>query len=324
MPLKTPRFWYQKAGFLSFILTPFSWLYQGGHCLYQSLCRQTPYQSGLPVICVGNAIAGGGGKTPSVIALVALLKESPKYKAPYILTRGYGGTVKRPTKVDASKHTIEEVGDEALLLARHAPVIICQNRADGAKHAEELGADIILMDDGFFNKSLHKDINFLVIDRQMDFGNNKTIPAGPLREPLAKVLNKADAIICIGRPFHSDLSVFEGEITVTTPPAKNKKYVAFAGLGMPDKFKNTLLDLNVDLIGWYPFADHHPYSAAEIEQLKQEAQLQDAHLITTEKDSVRLAPALAENIETLPIALSFKDEAALLDFIQNKLNEGKE
>ncbi len=318
MPLKTPSFWYQPKGLISTLLLPLSWLYQAGHSLHQAFQKKA-YKAQIPVLCVGNAIAGGSGKTPTVIALVQLLKKHKIAKTPFILMRGYGGKIKESTLVDLSKHTARDVGDEALLLARYAPTIIGGNRATSAKLAENNGADILLMDDGLQNNRLFKTLSFLVVDRQIDFGNGRTLPAGPMREPLRKLLPKVQAIICLGRPFHSDLAVFEANIVPTKTLDTNKNYIAFAGLGRPEKFKITLEEMNLNLVGWHAFADHHPYNAEDIKQLQQEAKDKNATLITTEKDHMRLPSEFAKQVQTLPIALNFKDSHALLSFIQKEI-----
>ncbi len=320
MPFKTPKFWYKPRGILSALLTPVSWLYQIGHFINQKIAP-TAYHSKIPVICIGNAIAGGSGKTPTVISLVTLLKENGVFSNPHILTRGYGSDINKPTLVDTSVHTAKDVGDEAILLTKVAPTIISPDRSSGAKLAEENGADIIIMDDGLQNNTLRKDLTFLVIDRQIDFGNGKIIPAGPLRDSLASILDKTDCVICIGRPLQSDKEVFEASIKPQSFPDKNKKYIAFAGIGLPEKFKNTLLDLNTNLIGWYPFPDHHPFTSKDIELLKKEAQEKEAMLITTEKDYVRLDYEIRADIETLPISLEFKEAQSVIGFIRNKLEE---
>ena len=320
MNFKTPKFWHKKWSLLSILLIPVSWLYRLGHRLNMRM-QGTPYTSSLPVICIGNAIAGGSGKTPTVIALIKLIKEKNIVQNPIILTRGYGGENTEPTLVDISKHTAQDVGDEALLLARHAPTIVAQNRAEGAKLAEKHNAELIIMDDGLQNNHLHKDLSFLVVDRQIDFGNNRVLPAGPLREPLTNVLDKVHAIICIGRPFHSDLDVFESAITPTVTIDSTEKYIAFAGLGYPDKFKNTLLDLNINLVEWHPFPDHHAYTEQEILQLKDNAYNQGAKLITTEKDFVRLPTNQQENILTLPITLNFKSDTEITNFLKTELEK---
>lgn len=319
MPLKTPLFWYQQPTLLAHLLTPLAWIYQLGHRLNQS-CKPQPYKSSITVICIGNAIAGGSGKTPTAIALVKMIQENKIAKTPLFLTRGYGGTITTPTIVNPKKHTSHDVGDEALLLAAHATTIISANRADGAKLAEKQDADLIIMDDGLQNNTLHKDLSFLVVDRAVDFGNGKTIPAGPLREPLRKTLPKAQAIICIGPAFHSDKPVFAATITSENNLDANKKYIAFAGLGRPEKFKNTLIDLGINLVGWYPFADHHPYNDDEISLLQEQAKAHDATLVTTEKDFIRLSLKQSNNIKTLPISLNFEQPKNLTHYLNEFLN----
>lgn len=318
MPLSTPKFWHKRWSVMSILLIPFSWLYQLAHAI--NIARQgTPYKSKIPVICIGNAIAGGSGKTPTVMALIKIIRENNLAKNPVILTRGYGGDITTPTLVDRNKHNAENVGDEALLLAQHAPTIIAQNRAEGAKFAEDNKHDLIIMDDGLQNNRLHKDISFLVVDRQIDFGNNRILPAGPLREPLAKILPRIDSIICIGRKFHSDKPVFEAAIEPQNTLDTSKTYIAFAGLGYPEKFKNTLLDLGVNLVGWHAFPDHYPYTEKDLEILKTHANDLDATLITTEKDFVRLPQNYKDEIETLPITLNFKSTNDITAFLKDEL-----
>ncbi|HPD83237.1 MAG: tetraacyldisaccharide 4'-kinase [Alphaproteobacteria bacterium] len=315
MNFKTPKFWHKRMSILSILLIPLSWLYRLGHVI--NMKRQPPpYHAKIPVICIGNAIAGGSGKTPSVIALVKLIKENNIAQNPFILTRGYGRKTKTPILVDLNKHHANDVGDEALLLGQHSPTIVSSNRADGAKLAEEIGADIIIMDDGLQNNHLHKNINFLVVDRQIDFGNNRVLPAGPLREPLSSILPKIHAILCIGRPFHSDKAVFQSFILPQDGLDLNKNYVAFAGLGYPEKFKNTLLDLKAKLVGWHTFPDHHSYSEQELEDMQDDALNKQAVLITTEKDYARLPESWKKKIINFPIELQFKSPNDIVQFLE--------
>ena len=320
MPFKTPKFWYAPMGLKAYALTPLAWLYQIGHRLNQAF-KPAPYKANIPVICIGNAVAGGSGKTPTAIAVMALIKENNVVQNPVFVTRGYGGTNQDAYEVDVQNYDVTASGDEAYLLAQHATTIIAKNRADGAKLAESLGADLIIMDDGLLNNSLHKDITFLVIDRAVDFGNSKTIPAGPLREPLSRILPKSDAVICIGAALHSDKPVFEATIiseakTIDT----TQKYIAFAGLGRPEKFKHTLEDLGADILGWHEFADHHAYSADEINDLQKEANTKNATLITTEKDHIRLPTSLKSQVQTLAITLEIKGKKSLTDFLNGQLS----
>jgi tetraacyldisaccharide 4'-kinase len=302
------------------VLIPFSWLYLLAHKL-NTLLQGKPYKSSIPVICVGNAIAGGSGKTPSVIALIQLIKENNLANNPVILTRGYGSKIKQATLIDTNKHNQNDIGDEALLLAQYAQVIISPQRAEGAKLAEKIKADLIIMDDGLQNNQLHKDLNFLVVDRQIDFGNNRLLPAGPLREPLKHVLDKVQAIICIGRPFHSDLLVFEATVTPKNIPNTDQNYVAFAGLGYPEKFKNTLLDHNINLVGWRAFPDHYQYTKNDEDDLKDLALNNKTNLITTEKDYVRLSPEFQKDVLHFPIQLMFKKPNDILSLMKTHIKK---
>lgn len=322
MNFKTPKFWHKRWSIISILLIPASWLYRLGHKINMAL-QGTPYKSLLPVICVGNAIAGGSGKTPSVIALIKIIKEHNLVQNPVILTRGYGSNNEAPLIVNPEIHNFHEVGDEALLLAQHAPTVIARNREAGAKFIESMDADLIIMDDGMQNNHLHKDINFLVIDRQIDFGNNRILPAGPLREPLSNVLDKTQAIICIGRAFHSDLPVFESSIKPKDIPDIDRNYVAFAGLGYPDKFKNTLLDHDINLAAWFPYADHYAYTRNDEDDLKDRALNHKAQLITTEKDYVRLSPDFQKQVVPFAIELQLNDTNKVARFLKEKLESTK-
>lgn len=322
MPLKTPAFWYRPSGFLAHTLTPAAWLYQAGHNLNQAI-KTKPYKSSLPVICVGNAIAGGSGKTPTVITLINLLKQQGIASNPAVLTRGYGGTIKKATIVKPDQHTAKDVGDEPLLLAKHAMTIISPDRAEGARLAEQNKANFIIMDDGLTNQSLNKTINLLVVDRQMDFGNCKTIPAGPLREPLSKILPKTDAVICIGEPFHSDKEVFEVTLETAGTIDTSKEYIAFTGIAFPEKFRNTLDGAGAKISGWHTFADHHNFTDSELTRLQSEAKEKNSTLITTEKDHARLPDSFKKEIETLPVEIKLKTPENLITFIQERLKPAK-
>lgn len=290
MPLKTPEFWKHKDGLAQW-LRPLSCLYLACHRL-KMICAK-PYKSSVPVVCVGGAVAGGSGKTPVVHAILNLIREENLFENPVILTRGYGGKLKGPTLVDLSAHSAVDVGDEAMLHAMHAPTIVSRNRMQGALLAAAMDADIVLMDDGLQNNSLAKDFTILVLDKDYGTGNGYVIPAGPLREPLEDVIAR------------SDIQVHTGSPVVVSTHDKGKSYFAFAGLGHPEKFKNTLLQNGFALSGFESFADHHPYSDKDILRLKEQAG--GATLVTTEKDFVKISPLLQENIEVLRIAHVLED-----------------
>lgn len=325
MNLKTPNFWYNnKTSVLSKIkiwgLTPLSILYGIGH--FTRYYSSSSYKSALPVICVGNATAGGSGKTPVAIALYALLKTEQPNKKTVFLTRGYGGRLSGPVLVDPKQHTSEDVGDEALLLAKHGPVIVSANRKLGAQCAEQNGYGLILMDDGLQNPGLKKDLKLLVIDGETGFGNRKLLPAGPLREPLNEAFTKTDAFIIIGndnRKIKETLPngkpVFSAHIDIAKNAKykKTKPYIAFTGIGQPEKFETTLHNASIKLLKFHSFPDHYKFHPDELETLHLEAKANKARLITTEKDAMRLPPEFKSTapLDILPIELHWKAPAKL-------------
>lgn len=316
MPVKTPSFWYQKNKSLTtYALAPVSWLYQIGHSINKAL-KAKPYTANIPVICVGNAVAGGSGKTPTVIALVQVLKTANICKNPYILSRGYGGMVTHSTLVDQDAHSPKMVGDEPLILARYAPTIVGGNRAESAKLAEKQGADMIIMDDGLFHHSLHKDVTLLVLDRSVDFGNGMTLPAGPLREPLSQILPRVQGVVCIGPKLHAQMPVLEASIEPSSEIDTKTPYVAFAGLGRPEKFKHTLEELGANIAAWHPFPDHHHYTNSEIESLLKEASDKKAVTITTEKDFLKINNELQDKVKVLPVKLTFKNSDEIANLVK--------
>ncbi len=285
--MKTPSFW-NKQTFLSKILMPISKIY-GFITLYR-INNTTPYKSKAKVICIGNITAGGVGKTPISIAMAQ--KYLSQNKKVFFLTRGYKGKLK-DIVVDLKTHTPEETGDEARLLAQTAPTIISPNRKKGAMLAESLGAEVIIMDDGFQNPSLYKDESYLVFDGKIGIGNAQIIPSGPLRETLASGLKRATAVIIMGEDKtnlkqHISLPCYTGKIIPQKLSLPTNKVYAFAGIGHPQKFYNTLKSLGYDVIKTKDFEDHHSYTLDEISSLKQEAKAQNLALITTEKDYVKL------------------------------------
>ncbi len=136
----------------------------------------------MPVICLGNLTIGGAGKTPAALAVAHLLLAA--HERPFFLSRGYGGRLAGPVRVDPSFHHAADVGDEPLMLARLAPTIVARDRVAGAHVARSAGASVIVMDDGFQNPSLIKDLAILLVDGRRGIGNGRIIPAGPLRAPL--------------------------------------------------------------------------------------------------------------------------------------------
>lgn len=334
---KTPRFWYTKAenatmtqSTLITLLSPLAKLYQIGHNL--NLKKTTPQKAALPVICVGNITAGGSGKTPTCIALYELIRKHELCTNPYFLTRGYGGNEPGPRRIEGHD-TVHEVGDEPLLLANHSNTIISRNRYEGAKKARDLGADIIIMDDGLQNPGLIKDLSFLVIDGTLGLGNQKTLPAGPLREPLAQTLKRTHAVIIIGKDTYNahalipdQIPVFTGHITAsitTNDSLPNTPYIAFAGIGLPQKFYATLRNNNLDLRKTFDFPDHYTYTEKDLKTLMEMAEKTNTTLITTEKDHVRLPKVFKKNVYMYPVTLKWDNESTLLRWLIEKIKPEK-
>lgn len=314
--MRTPEFW-QRRSLASHLLAPAGWAYAAGGWLRQRLVRAQ--RAPVPVVCVGNLVAGGAGKTPTVLALAEVLRPH----RPHALTRGYGGRLAGPVRVDPAHHSAADVGDEPLLLARGLPTWVARDRVAGARAAAEAGAGLVLMDDGFQNPSLTKDVALLVADAAQGFGNGRCLPAGPLREPARRGLARADAVVVIGEgalPLPAGKPVFRAHLRPLGDAGQwqTRAVVAFAGIGRPEKFFATLRALGADLRKTHAFPDHHRYGAAELDRLLRDAGA-SAVLVTTEKDYVRLPPEWRERVETLPVALQFEDPDAVSDWLKGRL-----
>jgi tetraacyldisaccharide 4'-kinase len=310
--MRAPDFW-KTRGPLALLLAPLGCLY--GLSVARKARKAAPYKSSARVVCVGNLTAGGSGKTPVAMAVAEDL--IGRGKKVFFLTRGYGGSETGPLLVNGQ--SADAVGDEALLLARIAATIVARDRAAGAKLAEAQGAEVIVMDDGHQNFSLAKDLSLVVVDGASGFGNGLMIPAGPLREPVAQGLARADAVIVMNRG-EPDLGLFSGPVLrahlATEGDAfRGKRVFAFAGIGRPEKFVETLQAQGAVVTGSQFFADHHPYTPAEIAALRRQAM--DALLVTTEKDYVRLGPGMAAGIESLPVRARF--DAAIVPLLDRVL-----
>jgi len=311
--MRAPDFWQRRTP-LARLLAPLGALYGASVAFKARHAR--PLDPGIPVVCVGNLTAGGSGKTPVAIAVAALLRAKGHH--PYFLTRGYGGSEKGPALASRA-HSAAVMGDEALLLARTAPTIVAHNRAAGAKLAREKGASIIVMDDGHQNFGLRKNLSLVVVDAETGFGNGYQIPAGPLREPVAQGLARADAVILVG-DGEPGLAGFRGPVLrVHLAPEgaafADKSVFAFAGIGRPEKFVASLEASGATVTGSCFFADHHPYGEDEILQLK--AVAGDAMLVTTEKDFVRLTTSQREGIRVLKLSATFDEPAVITGLLDS-------
>lgn len=316
--MKAPEFWLTGRGPWPAVLAPLGCLYALGGRLRHARAR--PRDVGVPVICIGNLTAGGTGKTPLAITIAGLLGAGGR--TPHILTRGYGGTLSGPVRVDTVIHNAPETGDEALLLARAAPTWVAHDRVSGARAAINQGADTLILDDGFQNPALKKDFALVVIDGATGLGNGRVIPAGPLREPMRTGLARADAVIIMGRDEKNiandvrdcapDLPVFTAHLRPCPDTSRlaGKSVFGFAGIGRPEKFRDTLIEIGCRVAGFRAFADHHVFSAQEIAQLRAAADEAKAQLVTTAKDAARLGSD-AQGIEVVEIVAELEDAAAL-------------
>lgn len=328
--MRPPEFWNIREGrdsapMIRTALRPLGALYAWGGRRRRR--RTTPFDPGVPVICVGNATLGGTGKTPVTIYLLKSLRRMGVNA--HGLSRGYGGELKGPVPVNP-RHTAHEVGDEPLLIARSGPVWVAAARDEGARAAVSEGADAIIMDDGHQNPLLQKTLSLLVVDAEVGFGNGLVFPAGPLREPLPDALSRTDAVILM-KPSEdyeiddvlaeqlSDHVVISAFLAAKDAPPQGKLY-AFAGIGRPNKFFDQLRRMGGDLVEEIPFADHHQFTDAEVENLFARASDHDATLITTEKDHVRLPSGYRRGVHAFPVEVQFKNELTLRRLLHPIIN----
>ncbi|MFA5041838.1 MAG: tetraacyldisaccharide 4'-kinase [Bdellovibrionales bacterium] len=323
--MKTPRFWYPRpedrfSTLKAWGLAPLSLFFRMGTFLRRVFA--SPYKAKVPVVCVGNVVAGGAGKTPTALALARILKD--KRQKPVFVTRGTGGKGIL-TCVDMRTHKTADVGDEALLLAAVAPTWVCRDRAKAVREAETNGS-VVIADDGLQNPNLVPTSSIVVVDADAGLGNGFIIPAGPLRETFESAMKRATAMILVGErdsqnlAMLTDVPVFRARLEPKLPLGFPRfgRFIAFAGLARPEKFFATARSMKLDIAGTREYPDHYAYKQEDIDALRLEAEEQGARLLTTEKDAVRLPPDFLAEVVVLPVQLIFTEpgaEKALADII---------
>ena len=330
MKLNTPRWWYTRdrnhAPITRMALKPLSWVWAG--VTARKIARTQGYKADIPVISVGNLTVGGSGKTPIAREILRLLREGGY--SPAALSRGYGGKLEGPVVVDPSIHSAEDVGDEPLMLARDGLALISRDRVEGAKAAKAAGASHIVLDDGHQNPSLIKTVSLIIVDGETrngewPFGDGSVFPSGPMREPLAKGLARADAVIILlptdmeqADPelvgVFGDLPVFTARLMPDQPPPSGPQ-VGFAGIAKPWKVERSLVAAGCDLRDFIPLADHAKLTPAQYDFIRSRAAVFDAGLVTTEKDWVRLSPEQRASIQAWPVNARFDNPRAFTDWL---------
>jgi len=343
MVSEAPPFWWLKSDWRAWALYPASWVYGSIARSRMERAPRTPVDA--PVICVGNFTVGGAGKTPTALALADAARKAGM--KPGFLSRGYRGNVRTATRVEVSRHDAREVGDEPLLLAAKALTVVSADRVEGARRLLLEGADIIIMDDGFQSAALLFDYALLVVDAHRGIGNVHVIPGGPMRAPLLDQMRHASALLVIGEGTAADRAirsaaraakpVFSGALAVQKARTfKDKRLLAFAAIGNPEKFFDSLRSTGAHLVSERSFGDHHHFSDEEIREILETAAANQLDIVTTSKDMVRLragrglAAELADKSRVLDVRLEFEQpdiaatiiSSAIGSFKKRKLQNG--
>ena len=321
-----PGFWQKKNNLIEkiiiLLLLPFTFIYYLASKFDKKLTKKN--KVGIPVISVGNINTGGSGKTPFVIYLVNLLKKE-KINS-HVVSRGYLGNLHGPVKVDLKKHSYKDVGDEALLLAKETTTWVSKNKFEGTLMATLNGADVVILDDGLQNYSIHQNLKIMIVDGGFGFGNQFLLPSGPLRETISFGIKKSDMLIIFNKDENDIEKKIKNKITIIHANSKiknfsqlkNKKIVGFSGIGRSEKFHSSLKDQKLNIIKFFPYPDHYSYNKKEINNLINYAKKNNAVLVSTLKDKQRINIDQRKKISFLDLKIEVKEEKNLINFLKKR------
>ena len=321
-----PGFWQKKNNLIEkiiiLLLLPFTFIYYLASKFDKKLTKKN--KVGIPVISVGNINTGGSGKTPFVIYLVNLLKKE-KINS-HVVSRGYLGNLHGPVKVDLKKHSYKDVGDEALLLAKETTTWVSKNKFEGTLMATLNGADVVILDDGLQNYSIHQNLKIMIVDGGFGFGNQFLLPSGPLRETISFGIKKSDMLIIFNKDENDIEKKIKNKITIIHANSKiknfsqlkNKKIVGFSGIGRSEKFHSSLKDQKLNIINFFSYPDHYSYNKKEINNLINYAKKNNAVLVSTLKDKQRINIDQRKKISFLDLKIEVKEEKNLINFLKKR------
>jgi len=320
--LKAPKFWYQKQDtYLSNSLYPLSLLFRFGTKIRNLISNKEI--SPLPIICIGNIVIGGAGKTPVSLKIGKLLIEAGY--SPHFISKGYAGLIKKSTLVK-SWHSATSVGDESILLSEIAPTWIGNDRIISTNLAKKEGSDCLIMDDGFQNPRIQKDFSIIVINSTQEFGNKRVIPSGPLRESIKRGMSRTNLVVVIGeisnelqKNIPNNIPIFEAkfEIDKKNKIFKSQNIIAFAGIAYPEKFFNSLEEQGANIIKKISYPDHYIYNENDLLSLAETANKTKSILVSTQKDHVRIPKLYRSLVNTLNGEIIFKNEDLLIEILTN-------
>ena len=331
---RSPAFWWTPNSLFGAFLAPLGAVF--GQVSAARIARPPLYRSPLPVICIGNFVVGGAGKTPLALAVADLLESAGR--RPGFLSRGYGGSLAGPVRVDVTRHNAGDVGDEPLLLAEQAPTLVARDRVAGAGVLEQQGVDCFILDDGFQNPALAKTVSVVVVDATVGIGNGRCMPAGPLRAPIADQLQRADAVVLLGAGTAGDrvqavcegagVPVFRARLEIAPPPElADRPLLAWCGIGRPQKFYDSLREAGLTVSDEVPLSDHEPVSDKTAADILARCERAGLTPVTTTKDAARIRHTTTENAirlrETsvvIPARCVFDEIGTFSDFLVDSLN----